>query len=344
MRKTRRWDEEPEREPGRPRKPSLGDLDPATRGGVVEDLQRGAGNSALQQVMGARLQRDLTPTRLGRDLMTGFAVSIGGTSVPVRSVEGGSIRAEIATGREGPTGLPDKHPVNVEFDPVTLEVGANANELGSWIAKSLDGNFLRQDLTVHQMGASGMQSLELHQALVTSFGLPELKTNATDPVWLRVKVQPEYARRRTGSDTNVQPAGVPEALNASTTRLEITGVGEVAELQSVAPWQFRQNIKPFTVGESRTPQIEATSREFGNLGLTVGEGRGADALTKWAERSMVQGDRDERKAVLTISGKRGKLELTFSGVGIMSAELLKSSGRNGRRFELYVERAALKLG
>jgi len=61
----RRWEEELERGRGRPAKPNLAQLDPDTRAGVLEELQRAGGNRAFQQVVGGQqLQRQAVPARL----------------------------------------------------------------------------------------------------------------------------------------------------------------------------------------------------------------------------------------------------------------------------------------
>jgi hypothetical protein len=59
----RRWEEEElEHEAQRATKPPLAELDSAKRAGVLEELQRGSGNRALQQVVtGQQLQREAAP-------------------------------------------------------------------------------------------------------------------------------------------------------------------------------------------------------------------------------------------------------------------------------------------
>jgi hypothetical protein len=60
---------------------------------------------------------------------------------------------------------------------------------------------------------------------------------------------------------------------------------------------------------------------------------------------MVKGEReDERTAVLSVSSKSGrKLELSFSGVGIFSAEQIARAGGGGRRYGMFVEAAKLRV-
>jgi type VI secretion system Hcp family effector len=59
MAKRRRWEEELERQVERSDKPQLAQLDEGKRAGMLEELQRGGGNRALQQVVaGPQLQRD----------------------------------------------------------------------------------------------------------------------------------------------------------------------------------------------------------------------------------------------------------------------------------------------
>jgi hypothetical protein len=121
----------------------------------------------------------------------------------------------------------------------------------------------------------------------------------------------------------------------------------VSELASVAPWSFEQGVTRDEVGSARDAELEPTRSKLGNLVVSLSEaGKGAKAaiagFDAWAD-GMIKGNADdERTAVLTVSSKGGKkLELSFSGVGIMSADLLATSEASRRRYGLYVERVTL---
>jgi type VI protein secretion system component Hcp len=68
MAKRRRWEEELEEEAERAGKPQLAqqlaDLDEGKRAGVVEELQKGGGNRAFQQIIGGQLQRETAAASL----------------------------------------------------------------------------------------------------------------------------------------------------------------------------------------------------------------------------------------------------------------------------------------
>lgn len=70
MAKRRRWEEELEEEAERAGRPQLAqqlaDLDEGKRAGVVEELQKGGGNRAFQQIIGGQLQRETAAAALPR--------------------------------------------------------------------------------------------------------------------------------------------------------------------------------------------------------------------------------------------------------------------------------------
>jgi hypothetical protein len=355
MARRRRWEEELDREAERAAKPPLARqlsvLDEGKRAGVLEELQSAGGNRALQQVVGGLLQRDTAttaqrPSSVGGRAATRWMVSLDGTAVPVAAVSGGGVQSEVITERADPSGHVLKHIGAVEYEPVELLVGANLGGLGDWLHDTFASKLARRDLVIHQLDADGkvLASLEAQKSLITEVEVPALDVRDTGSGWLRIKLQPEFTRRTTASGSSVKVKGAPEALKPSTARLDVSGIGAVAELKSVAPWTFKQGIKRLEVGESRDYQQEPTQTKLGDLVVTLAEsakGAGTKGFDAWFQENM-KGNADERTVVLTVSGEGGrKLELTFSGVGIFSADQLSRSEVGGRRYGLYVERVSL---
>src|SRR5262245_46044480 len=267
--KRRRWDLEPEREPGRSPKPQLARLDPASRAGVLENLQRAGGNNAIQRALaGAQLQRQPTLKEQPRTA-TRWVLSIDGTAVPVRSVAGGDVRVEVVHG-PSPSGVELKHPAGVSFEPVSFEVGLDTGVLLNWLSSTLARKHSRKDLVLHQADTSGkdLGSIELREALVTEIGVPKLDVGDTGDAWLRVKVQPELESRDTGSGKSVAVKGKPDPLKPSTARLEVSGIGTVADLMSVGAWTVKQGVKPWQTGGARDPQGETNGLEVKDLDVT----------------------------------------------------------------------------
>jgi hypothetical protein len=346
--KRRRWDLEPEREPGQSGKPPLARLDTASRAGVLEDLQRAGGNNAVQRVLaGAQLQR--TPAlKGGTYVATRWVLSIDGTTVPVRSIEGGVAQVEIVETRS-PGGIGLKRPAAVQFDPVSLEVGLDTGGLSDWLRSTLDRKYSRKDLVLHQIDTSRneLASIELRDALVAEIDVPKLDAADSGEAWLKVKLQPELVRRGTGSGKSAAGKDKPDPLKPSTTRLEISGIGAVPELMAVGAFGFKQAFKK-DVANPPTPNVEPTRLELPDLVVTLadtGGKSGARAFDAWFEDSAIKGNPDDKRtAMLTVKSHSGRtLTFTFSGVGISSAQMFQGSAGGGRQYGLYVENVALKI-
>jgi hypothetical protein len=342
----RRREEEREPEQGQ-----LARLDATTRAGVLEELQRASGNRALRDVVtGGRLQRDATttPAKPGtgstqRAAATAWVLSVEGTVVgSLGSVEGGSIRSEVVEEPVGAGRVSRKHIGSVQYEPFVLGVGLGLGKgLFEWIAAAIDRQVLRKDVILHQVDPESRREtgrLELIDCLLTSVRLPQLGPDEKRPGWIDVTIAPGAVKRQTGSDAQVGTKQTPDPLSPSTARLEISGIGPVSGLTSLAPWTFARGVEIEEHGRHLP-----TKADLGNLLLTLGEGTAG--FDDWVDKSMVKGEREgERTAVLSVSSKGGrKLELSFSGVGIFSAEQIAGAGVGGRRYGLFVERATLRL-
>lgn len=345
MRKRRR---EEEREPERSR---LARLDATTRAGILEELQRASGNRALQEVVvGAQLQRDTTATAKPetgssrRASTADWVLSVGGNVVgSVGSVEGGSIRSEVVEVPVGAGNVVRKRIGSVQYEPFVLRVGLGLGKgMFEWIAATIDRQVLRKDVILHQVDLESRREtdrLELRDCLLTSVKLPQLGPAEKGTGWIELTIAPEDVKRHTGSAAQVGSKQTPDPLSPSTARLEISGIGPVSGMTSLAAWTFARGVKTGEEHGGRMP----TKTDLGNLLLTLGAGTAG--FDDWVDKSMVKGEREgERTAVLTVSSKGGrKLELSFSGVGIFSAEQIARAGGGGRRYGLFVEAAKLRV-
>lgn len=349
--KRRRWDLEPEREPGQSPTPQLARLDTASRVGVLEDLQRSGGNNAVQHVLGgAQLQRDTTTLRRSSSVAQRFALTIDGTTVPVAAVDGGGARGDVIVEAPRQGGVSGKHLAGLRFDEVSLQLGLELGPLGDWIGSTLGNKHSRKDIVIHQLDTSSgkeVRSVEFHDCLVTRIGVPKLDVADSGEAWLNVRLQPEFVRTTSGSGQTAAGKAKPDALKPSTARLEISGIGGVSELLSVDGFAFTATVKADEVGKSRTPVLTPGSTHLDNLVVTAadtGKKSGKNAFDAWFEESAIRGNREERTAVLTVKSHGGKtLTLTFSGVGLAAAEMFGSSAGGGRKYELYAESVSLKI-
>jgi hypothetical protein len=352
---------EEDREAEHPGKRQLARLDTATRAGVFEQLQRASGNRAVQEVLaGAQLQRDTVTaapaakSSPGETSARDWVLSLDGVVLGrVRSVAGGSVHADVVL-ESGPGRDVHKHVTSTRYDPVVLEVGLGMGKgFVDWIGDTFDQKLVRKTLILHEVDrATGQEQtqLELEEAMLTGVEVPQLAAGNAGPDWLKFTITSERVRRRAGSGAKVDAKLASDPLSPSTVRFEVSGIGPVAELKSVAPWTFKQGTKLMDPGRVREPELMTTRAEFGNLVVTLAEGAkgagsGIAGFDAWVDDSLVKGNTgkdSERTAVLAVSSNGGRtLELKFSGVGIFAADQLGRAG--GRRYALYVERAVLRI-
>jgi hypothetical protein len=351
MRKRRR---EEEREAEHPGKRQLAQLDTATRAGVFEELQRASGNRAVQEVLtGAQLQRDtVTAAPAGtvstrRAYTADWVLSLDGTVVgAVQSVEGLSVKSEVVS-TVGPGHEVTKHIGSTAYDPGVLKVGLGMSTgFSDWIGSVFEKKDARKELILHQVDrATGQErtQLELGRTLVTAVEVPQLATDQGE-AWLKITIAPEWVRRRAGSGAKVDAKLASDPLDPSTMRFEVKGMGPVSGIKSVGPWGLRQGEKAI----GRFGRLEPTKTDYDNLVVTLTDGaKGASAFDAWVEEAVVKGNagkESERTAVLTVSSKGGrKLKLSFSGVGIFSAEQVARPEAGGRQYGLFVQGASLRI-
>jgi hypothetical protein len=268
----RRREEEREPEQGQ-----LARLDATTRAGVLEELQRASGNRALQEVVvGARLQRDTTATAKPatgssqRAITAEWVLSVEGSVVgTVGSVEGGSIRSEVVEVPVGAGGAIRKRIGSVQFEPFVLRIGLGLGKgLFEWIAATLDRQVVRKDVILHQVDPESRREtggFEITDCLLTSVKLPQLGPAEKRPGWIELTIAPEGVKRQAGSGAQVGTKQTPDPLSPSTARLEISRIGPVSGMTSLAPWTFARGVKTDEEHGGHMP----TKADLGNLLLTL---------------------------------------------------------------------------
>jgi hypothetical protein len=344
MRKREKGREEREPEQRRP----LERIDPGTRAGVLEQLQQAGGNRAVQEVVaGAQLQRDTTTTTAkpqkpppGRPAIGSWVLTLDGTVIgPARTVGGFALKGEVVS-HVGAGDVVRKRVARTEVEPGVVEVGLGMDKsFYDWVDAALDGTYLRKQLTLHQVDAAGEEQakVELGDVIVTGVELPQLGADASSPGWLKVRFAAERLRRSAGAGAKIAGKAAANPLDPVNVRLDVSGIGEVKNLEAVEPWAFKLGI------QMQQGVAVPGASNLGDLSVTVAEG-GNSGFDAWAEDTLLKGksaEESERTAVLTVAGKDGrKLQLSLH-VGIFHADQLARSG--GRRYGLYVESAELKV-
>src|ERR1700759_3490260 len=111
-----------------------------------------------------------------------FQFTVNGWNVGfVKKASGGGMKGVIATNPLGPDLVVKKHLANIEWEPVTIEVGIGMGKaLPEWIAESCAEGFVARDatLTVGDFHFNAKTEQLFNQCLIEEVTCPELSGSA----------------------------------------------------------------------------------------------------------------------------------------------------------------------
>jgi phage tail-like protein len=276
----------------------------------------------------------------------------------VQSVDGGGVTGDLVTHQVGGQSVRPKHIGNVNFEPITLQIGASlAKPFYEWIESSWNRKHERRNGSIikYDYNMVPVHEIEFKQALITETTVPTLDATAKQTVYFTIKLQPEETQNITepsGARIRGLTKSVQKAFMTQNFRFELDSIdcGRVTKVES---FTIKQNVKPLPVGSFRVPQIEPTSLEYPNCTITTSLD-GAGELFKWFKTSVIDGEggaQSETTGHITLldpSGQNELLEIEMDGVGIRSLKHNKSDamGRNAVErvvAELFVHEYKFKM-
>lgn len=274
---------------------------------------------------------------------------LDGSPVPVRSVEGGTPRAQIVTNDLGPDNATKKHVANVTIDDFVVQVAPDAKAVSDWIKGPWTGQLQMKNgsvLTGETKG--GADERVFMNGMLTELSLPALDASSREAGYLTLRITPE----RVVSKKGTMPPGGGEAAKArgwmtSNFRVEI---GDLPgnRVSRVEPITLKRTVAGDQVGVLREPTKLPVKVEFSNVVLTIPE---ADAApwAAWHDSFLLQGnhkDSDEKSGAIVLLGPDSKSEVarvTLTGCGMVRMAPV-TGGAPRRQVELYCEQMGYQPG
>lgn len=289
-----------------------------------------------------------------------FALELDGAMMGfVQSVEGGTARAEVIQEAQGPTAFTKKHIGQPKYEAITLLCGAGMGKsFYDWIKASWNMNYQRKNGAIITADYDLKQQArrEFSNAVITEVGFPACDGAAKDPVYLTVKLAPEYTRmvKGSGAQVPVDPAAQQKLWLPSNFRLKILNLEQACNrVNKIEALTIKQKVVGGSIGDTRDYQKEPAKLEFPNLAITLPE---ADAgpFYAWYEDFVIKGnnaDQMERPGVLELVSpdlKTVLFTLNFFNLGIFSFAPVKAeAGAEAIRrvkVEMYCERMDFQAG
>ena len=279
-----------------------------------------------------------------------FALEIEGSAVGfISSAKGGEAFAQVVSTPD-PSGVIDKRPGAVEYEPIVLEVDTSLeaafyDRIAGFLSgsqKRMSGviSFLDQDLAERSR-------LEWSDGLITEVAFPAADAGSKDPAHLRVTIQPESTRRRAGSGKTA-PGGISlkrKRWLASSFRFSISGLENATKrVDRVESLVLRRPVKDDPGAPVAGPL------EVPNVVFTVAASE-QTPFDDWFEDFIVKGNASpdqERSGALVYLDQSLKAELI--GVAMRGLGILRVSAHQGApgteaiarvKVELYCEEMEL---
>lgn len=302
----------------------------------------------------------VTPARAALSKATAsgrYVLELDGKQVAfVRSFEGGDA---VATAIEEPIGssaFTNKHPSNVRFEDLVLEVGLEGEPvLYQWIADTLEGKVARKSgaVIVADVNYKAVERVVFKNAFLSAIEWTDFDAaDGKSSVLVTLRLSAEQVRTEAAQGEAVQLAmSKSKAAQSGNFRFELDGVDTnlVSKVEGLA---VTFGAASSASGERREPVREPTRLALKNLMVTV-SATGAADFRKWHDSFVVQGqsgDGGEKAGAIVLLGPDLKTELariSLFNLGILSASYGKretnADKASSLNVELYLERARLVM-
>jgi hypothetical protein len=288
-----------------------------------------------------------------------YALELNGTPVGfARSAEGGDVVGRVGASDQGTPPVARKTIQGVIFEPIVVEVGADARpELYAWISATLQNTQARRDGRVVLLDYQRREqsALAWTDGLLTEITFPELDASSRDPGLLRLTITADAITHSTGGGGSYSSALFSSAKSGWTAngfRLSISGMGNAPRYAGwIAPITVRQAYvaPPAPGGGGVTATVAGL--DVGDLSVAVAQ-QHASELTDWHDDFVVQGmnaPSDERTATIEYldATLTPVLAIDLTGIGIYRASAERQDGRIGAvariRADMYCEELALRV-
>jgi len=275
-----------------------------------------------------------------------FALEIDGTAVGfVSSVTGGEAFARVIS-TPGSSGVIDKRPGNVAYEPIVLDVDTSlASAFYDRLTSFLGGSQKPMSGVIRFLDSDFAERtrLEWTDGLITELAFPAAEASSKDPALLRVTVQPGSARRRAGSGKTV-PGGISSKRKrwlAANFRFSITGLESATK--KVSRVESLVLRRPATEAPSA---LVAGTLDVSDVVFTVAASE-ASLFYEWFDDFIIKGNdspANERNGLLVFLDatlKEPLIGVAMQGLGILRvSDVREAQGADAIarvKVELYCE-------
>jgi hypothetical protein len=273
----------------------------------------------------------------GDDTVIGVEGAICG---PLKSVDGGSVSAEVINEPSGPDYFVKKHIGQPKYEEFTVQFGFGlGRQLYQWIQSSWSASYTRKEITLIQ----GDQVRTASNCLITETTIPALDTRLQTPGAISVKFAAEEIRAAGGGEKlKATQDVVSRPWLVSGFRLELAGIATTSVLR-IESFTVKQTAITDDIGDARDYAREPGKLEFPNLVITVPESA-SKTWTDWHREFVIVGNNDEineKSGAIRLLGpdRRELAQIQLSNVGIY--KVVPARAADGTKVvvaELYVER------
>jgi T4-like virus tail tube protein gp19 len=274
----------------------------------------------------------------------------------LKSVEGGSVSAEVINEPGGPGFFVKKHLGAAKYEEFALRFGLSMNKaIYDWIAASWKGDYTRKNgaLLACDYQHVVKSEREFLNALLTATTIPAMDGSSKEPAYLTVRVKPELVRYKKGSGQKISPGSIAKleqkAWLPSNFRLEIPGLD----------CKFVTKIDSFTVKQTFTSEIgvgrdfeaKPGKLEFPNLTISISETH-AQSWIEWHNDFVIMGKNsasNEKTGALIffspdMSTELGRIDFYNLGIFRLNFDAAEADQLKYLTAELYCNRMEFQLG
>jgi hypothetical protein len=292
----------------------------------------------------------------GRGYTAGrFGLTLEGMQVGwLKSVEGGTARAEVVVERPGPDRIAAKHIAGVKYDEISLVTGLESKVLNDWIAEAWKGGVQRKSGSVQSadFNYTILSEREFNNALLIETTMPALNAGNKDAAYIQVKLAPEYTRLKSGSGAKAQFS--PETKGSkkwslANFRFEMAGL-DGSRVSGIDSFTVRQTVADNPVGEQRSHEKTQGTIEFPDLKITF-LASAAQTWVDWHEDFVVKGnngpDKEKSGAIVfleaSLKAELGRVNLHNCGIYRLAPVKTEAGSEQLARMvaNLYCERMEL---
>jgi hypothetical protein len=196
--------------------------------------------------------------------------------------------------------------------------------------------------------------LQFTNALFSEMTIPALDGSSKDPVFLTIKLSPEFTTMQAGKGGKLPlpQAGRTKQLMSANFKLDIDGL-DCSKVMRIEPLTIKQTIATQDVGQIRNLEKEPARLDVPNLTFSVPESA-AKTFYDYFQDMVIKGHADEQNEkrgkleLLDLQSKSSLLTITFEHLGIFGFTPQGSETNQDTikrvKIEMYCEQITLTPG